>query len=525
MLLRSTFAVALAHGLYACGPVSEITPSQQMSIMPVGAIDPAGPNNTKRALAYLSTELSVGQSSKLMAGDQLMAQIDLKLEGSDAGFEQEPYFLIQNEKGQVLVSYSDTKPTDTGKRITISRGFAENDIPVKSEDTSLSISLVNKKSENFTMTVYGVKLYALRQGKQLDISLPPLTDWSRPPSIEVKKDEDNGYVLGIKQILAQPSQPAASVIVPAASVIVPAASVIVPASSVEEARPSKQDPTQSSAPLNNSVSVDPLCGEEMDSCYENSAALAAGRARLTDGSKIILVPAAKGFKVWKDASSDKIIKASGFYSRSGDWQKRLMKSGWGYEGDFLGYKGLAGRACPEMIYRADYSMITDSKSENCLYYDTGTPKVRLGNEPSKVKNIGVEKIDWMWVWSDIWGDQCTFRCRTPLYFQGNIKTCNVKGMRLPTIYEAEVDLDYAPFQKKYGLPPRKSYVDQWLTQGGATYPLPGKGVPAVPGGLTYTASGVWQPLFASQYFVYDEKRHPEKSAFNTPQNVRCVLPP
>jgi hypothetical protein len=518
MLLRITFAVALAHSLYACGPVSEMTPRQQMSIIPVDAIDAAGANNTKRELAYLSTELSVGQTSKLMAGDQLMAQIDLKLEGSDAGFEQEPYFLIQNEKGQVLVSYSDTKSTATGKRVTISRGLSEMEIPVKSEDTSLSISLVNKKSENFTMTVYGVKLYALRQGKQLDISLPPLTDWSKPPSIGVKKDQDNGYILGFKQILAQPSPPSASVIVPAAS-------AIVPARSVEEARPSNQDPTQPSAPLNDSVSGDPLCGEEMDSCYENLAALAAGRARLTDGSKIILVPAASGFKVWKDASSDKIIKASGFYSKNGDWQKRLMKSGWGYDGDFLGYKGLAGRACPEMIYRADYSMITDSKSENCLYYDTGTPKVRLGGEPSKVKNIGIEKIDWMWIWSDIWGDQCTFRCRTPLYFQGNIKTCNVKGMRLPTIYEAEVDLDYAPFQKKYGLPRRKSYVDQWLTQGGATYPLPGKGVPAVPGGLTYTASGVWQPFFASQYFVYDDKRHPEKSAFNTPQNVRCVLPP
>jgi hypothetical protein len=254
--------------------------------------------------------------------------------------------------------------------------------------------------------------------------------------------------------------------------------------------------------------------------------MAAGHARLKDGAKISLVATVSGFKVWKDDSSDKIIKASGLYSTAGDWQRKLKKYGSDYDDYFLGYNSLAGRACPEMIFPADWSTVTESKEDKCLYYDRGTRGVRLGLDMPRFKNVGVDKVDFMWIWGSPWGDFCQFRCRTPLYFQGNIKTCNVKGMRLPTIYEAEVQLDYAPFSKKYGLPKRPGYVDQWLTQGGATYPAPGKGVPAVPGGgYTYTASGVWQPTFASQYFVYDNQRRPEKSSFDTLQNVRCVLPP
>jgi hypothetical protein len=164
-------------------------------------------------------------------------------------------------------------------------------------------------------------------------------------------------------------------------------------------------------------------------------------------------------------------------------------------------------------------------ADTCLYYDIGKANVPLGRDMSKYKNVGVERTDWIGWWRGSVMEMCQGRCSTPLYFVGNIATCNAKGMRLPTIHEVEADINDPTFGAKY-YPKMNIDVDKMIAQGGAKYPPVGQGVPAVPGpGWTYTASAAWQNMFPYTYFIFNGKRHIEKSTFDKPQNVRCVLPP
>lgn len=506
LVMNVPFSVTLvlSFALYSCG--NNLAPEVYSKLQSVHG---AKPSQHASESDFLSTTLNLSSASTIQPGDKLEAELDLKTDVPESGQQDQPLFMIQNQNGETLASARLNRLSDFKRA-------------VGSDDTDISITFVNRNPAKSMMTVNSVKLFAVRDGKRIEVGLPPFEQWSKSARLETQKDTARAYVLmGTGQQPLVPNAPSQN-----EAQLGGAANPAKPASGTTATQPTgSTTATQPTGSTAATQPTEPTCGMPNNSCYDNLTAMSAGQARLVDGTKIVLTEATVGFKVWRDLASNKILKASGLYQQSGDWQKKLQKSGYGYDGDFLDYKILAGRACPEMIYRADYSPVSEDKAENCLYYDAGKTKSVLGQEPSKFRNVGIEKTDWMWIWSTTWGDLCVNRCRTPLYFQGNIRVCNIKGMRLPTIYEADVDLDHLPFQIKYGLPRVKSHVDQWLTQGGATYPQPGKGVPAVPGGYTFTASGVWQPLFTSQYFVFNSQRHPEKSSFNAPQNVRCVLPP
>jgi hypothetical protein len=48
--------------------------------------------------------------------------------------------------------------------------------------------------------------------------------------------------------------------------------------------------------------------------------MAAGKAKLIDGTEVELVSAANNFKVWKEKGSNRILNANGMWSSRDDWQ-------------------------------------------------------------------------------------------------------------------------------------------------------------------------------------------------------------
>ena len=129
---------------------------------------------------YITTAVSVGVGSNILVGDNIYAELDAKMEGTDTGYEAQPYFLIQRQDGKLLAYNTDISPFASGKRTTILG------VPVTAGDgntitsavQTLNVNLYNLKSTNFKLTVYGVRLYVIRGGKKITIKLPDLSSWT-----------------------------------------------------------------------------------------------------------------------------------------------------------------------------------------------------------------------------------------------------------------------------------------------------------------------------------------------------------
>jgi hypothetical protein len=212
------------------------------------------------------------------------------------------------------------------------------------------------------------------------------------------------------------------------------------------------------------------------------------------GTVMTLVNGASGFKVWKEKDGIRILNATGLIANG--WQKQLTRAGISFiETDFTAVSGTAGRVCPTHVFLSYGDMTAQNR---CLYYDLGNAAQTLyaacpsGNCTSPL--VADEASDWL----QGWDRDATGRGSASSYYEGNIKTCADKGMRLPTAYETNM------MQPTLGLPTGDIGLNPiWAGD---------NGVPHY-GGQTWTASAgfFWQG--------------PGSWGLGTSSaTVRCVLP-
>jgi hypothetical protein len=128
-----------------------------------------------------------------------------------------------------------------------------------------------------------------------------------------------------------------------------------------------------------------------------------------------------GFKIWKEKGGSRILNATGLVTNG--WQKQLTRAGTAFSAtDFTTGSNIAGRACPTHVFLSHSNMTATNR---CLYYDNINPNQTLNAVG------GIEAQDWL----TSWNRAATGAGVSPSWFEGNIKTCADKGMRLPTLYE------------------------------------------------------------------------------------------
>jgi hypothetical protein len=159
-----------------------------------------------------------------------------------------------------------------------------------------------------------------------------------------------------------------------------------------------------------------VCGGEGDSCYEDAAAMDEGFA-ITPSDQCLKYVDADGagsgtFKIWVEdvESSSCVLQADGFEG----WQKKLNANGRSYAADdFTNVAEVGGRVCPANVYLNDSQQAV---SNRCLYFDTGNANAKF----SVVAEFEA-------------GDQSK-------WFSFNVATCGDKGMRLPTLFETDLNI-------------------------------------------------------------------------------------
>jgi hypothetical protein len=162
-------------------------------------------------------------------------------------------------------------------------------------------------------------------------------------------------------------------------------------------------------------------------CYDKSDVMASGKARLSDGTEIVLYQTGGNFKVWKEKNGNRILKPTGLWASHSDWQKMQTRSGTAFTTtNFTNVSQIAGRACPTNVFLSHNLMVA---TDRCIYYD-------LGNMPQRLDlaSSGTEATDFLNRWDSVNSGRAGYLS----YYEGNIKTCADKGMRLPTIYETTI---------------------------------------------------------------------------------------
>lgn len=222
--------------------------------------------------------------------------------------------------------------------------------------------------------------------------------------------------------------------------------------------------------------------------------------------------------MWQDSSSYKILNSTGLWapsSATAGWQKELNVNGIGEKRDLNDptiVAQIAGRVCPYKTSGAgvfiDYSNMTQTK--RCLYYDKGNEAQLL--DKNNTGQHGYENLQY-WT-TDKGGSSGTMGLgQYSSYYEGNITTCNVKGMRLPTMYETTMSKPATTY-----LPTGDGISPTWA---GST-----NGVPS-PGGATWTASA--NTLLDTRYWTWSGTTSSNDAygfVWNSsnPRLVRCVLP-
>jgi len=207
-----------------------------------------------------------------------------------------------------------------------------------------------------------------------------------------------------------------------------------------------------------------------------------------------------GFKIWKEKGGTKILNATGLVANG--WQKQLTRAGTAFDTtNFENFSSITGRVCPPNVFLSYADMVA---SNRCLYFDGGNSPVDLDSAGT----AGVEATDWL----RDYNRAATGRGASSSYFEGNIKTCADKRMRLPTAYETTMATPpYLP-TGDLGLAPVWAGVN---------------GVPSL-SFLTWTATAYERSPFRNYYWSWsgttaDDEMYNASWDF-APLDVRCVLP-
>ena len=215
----------------------------------------------------------------------------------------------------------------------------------------------------------------------------------------------------------------------------------------------------------------------------------------------------------------RILKANGM----DEWQKQLNFTGLGHSGaDFVSPSAIEGRVCPPRVFIDQSNKFTQG---NCLYYShgylrytqnggdyldcvgvsSGDPNYwscRDGTEYG-LDEDGTSQINLATLGLNEWSNYGSAK-----WYVGNIKTCGIVGMRLPTIYETtttDTSETYYPFSN--GTPPAFAGVN---------------GVPDA-FGLSWTASSYTENGKVG-YWNWNSSSSAFNGYYYHSNGVRCVLP-
>ena len=251
--------------------------------------------------------------------------------------------------------------------------------------------------------------------------------------------------------------------------------------------------------------------------YSGAQSLTIGTEKQGPSSSTLTLQYANGssgFKVWKEKDGSRVLNATGLIEHG--WQKTLTRAGTAFAGDLTNasvINSICGRVCPANVFLNHSNMTT---TDRCVYYDCGneTQTLDAASPSNGGSSSNVEAEDWI---------QASNRAATGLttdasYYEGNIKTCADKGMRLPTSYETQVDMDacHTAWSCKNYLPTGDGIVPIWA---GST-----NGVPSSNGTYNWTASA---STYGSNYFwvwLGTRTDGDGDQYWVTDNGVRCVLP-
>ncbi len=251
-------------------------------------------------------------------------------------------------------------------------------------------------------------------------------------------------------------------------------------------------------------------------CYSGAQDLAIGEARLGPGGATMVIQYANGdsgFKVWKEKDGSRILNASGDVTKG--WQQKLNRKGLGFSGtDLTSSEHIAGRVCPPNVFLDHSSMTAGGR---CMYYDSGKDSGHLAstcvdsqlNEVDLNLCTGVEAEDYLADWNRV----NSGRGISASYYEGNIKVCADRGMRLPTVYELATTGTTTNLPTGDGL----STAPSWAGTA--------NGVPMIPNTLNmWTASA--SPPNSGTYFIWNGTAVDKDvyTAANVAYGIRCVLP-
>ncbi|NDG26802.1 MAG: hypothetical protein EB120_06475, partial [Proteobacteria bacterium] len=244
-----------------------------------------------------------------------------------------------------------------------------------------------------------------------------------------------------------------------------------------------------------------LCGDTVsNSCYDDQTAKTAGFACVASGDVIeyATIPHYT-FRIWKKKNEDKILPASGLWlsGTTDGWQKKLNPDGkTGFSSSyFTDWQRIKDRANPPNVYLDGTSPFSSGK---WIYY---TPRF-TAQKIDAGSSSGVKWVDWLGNWYQSFGQA--------VWFAGNIKTCNVLGMRLPVLYELNLA------KPSLALPTHLSP--------GPTFPgQNGSGVPTNTGTI-WTATSYNAGTIGVAYWIHEPFLLQYGAITLNEYQVRCVLP-
>jgi hypothetical protein len=195
----------------------------------------------------------------------------------------------------------------------------------------------------------------------------------------------------------------------------------------------------------------PICGAN---CYTDTTAINAGCAVTATGKYLVL---SNG--VWVQGDGNNVLNVNG----SDSWHYALNANGKGWSATLLSKNtaNLGGRACPSSVYVDDTNKVASGR---CLYYDSG-------NAPQYLNAAGNSQTNQAMMGLSSWNVSTTGNGTAMAWYEGNIKTCAAKGMRLPTLYESSAGdpvyykpTDASPnFNAANGVPPASQGTSTWTS--------------------------------------------------------------
>ncbi|MCX6106293.1 MAG: hypothetical protein NTY08_10740 [Proteobacteria bacterium] len=154
-------------------------------------------------------------------------------------------------------------------------------------------------------------------------------------------------------------------------------------------------------------------------CYTNTTATTTGYAYTASGKNLTLTNG-----VWVQSDGTNVLRVDG----SDNWHYALNANGKSFSTTVLLNKttaNLGGRVCPSSVYVDDTNKVAFGR---CLYYD-------IGNAAQTLNAAGTSQTTLASMGLDYWNVAGTGNDTASSWYEGNIKTCADKGMRLPTLYE------------------------------------------------------------------------------------------